>query len=180
MKIKRYQLKKEKYLTEPEYEKLHKRLDELKGVEPRNCAMIFTAMYTGARAQEILNLRPTDLDPNENTVYVRGIKGSDDREITLPDWLFELLVQVTGEKHIFEITYPRLDQIWRSFRTTAKKFHSLRHTFAIRLYKATKDIRLVQVCLGHRQISNTMIYAAYLYNTEETRKAVKLIWRGAG
>jgi site-specific recombinase XerD len=37
--------------------------------------------------------------------------------------------------------------------------HSLRHTFAMNLYRQTGDIRLVQTALGHRHISTTEIYA---------------------
>jgi integrase/recombinase XerC len=53
-----------------------------------------------------------------------------------------------------------------------KKLHGLRHTFAIRLYKKTKDIRLVQVALGHRNITNTMVYADYAYSQQELRKLI--------
>jgi integrase/recombinase XerC len=37
--------------------------------------------------------------------------------------------------------------------------HSLRHTFATRLYRKTGDLHLVQKALGHRQITTTEIYA---------------------
>jgi site-specific recombinase XerD len=37
--------------------------------------------------------------------------------------------------------------------------HSLRHTFATRLYRKTGDLYLVQRALGHRQITTTEIYA---------------------
>ncbi len=37
--------------------------------------------------------------------------------------------------------------------------HSLRHTFATRLYHKTGDLHLVQRALGHRQITTTEIYA---------------------
>ena len=37
--------------------------------------------------------------------------------------------------------------------------HSLRHTFATRLYEKTGDLHLVQKALGHRQITTTEIYA---------------------
>ena len=36
--------------------------------------------------------------------------------------------------------------------------HTLRHTFATRLYKQTGDIRMVQKALGHTDVSTTMIY----------------------
>jgi integrase/recombinase XerC len=37
--------------------------------------------------------------------------------------------------------------------------HSLRHTFATRLYRKTGDLYLVQKALGHRQITTTEVYA---------------------
>jgi integrase/recombinase XerC len=37
--------------------------------------------------------------------------------------------------------------------------HSLRHTFATRLYRKTGDLYLVQRALGHRQITTTEVYA---------------------
>lgn len=36
--------------------------------------------------------------------------------------------------------------------------HSLRHTFATRLYARTNDLLVVQRALGHRQIATTEIY----------------------
>jgi integrase/recombinase XerD len=41
-------------------------------------------------------------------------------------------------------------------------FHSLRHTFAMRLYSETKDILLVQRMLGHKSLTNTLVYARSL------------------
>jgi integrase/recombinase XerC len=66
----------------------------------------------------------------------------------------------------------RLYQIWQFYRPVPKKFHALRHTFAIELYQKTKDLRLVQVALGHRNITNTMIYADYIYSQQELKKLI--------
>ena len=48
--------------------------------------------------------------------------------------------------------------------------HSLRHTFATRLYQHTKDIRLVQSALGHSHVTTTEIYAQA--TTDRVRDAV--------
>ena len=48
--------------------------------------------------------------------------------------------------------------------------HSLRHTFAIRLYEKTGDLYLVQRALGHRNITTTEIYARV--SDEALRRAV--------
>jgi len=42
------------------------------------------------------------------------------------------------------------------------RFHSLRHTFAMRVYARTKDLLLVKKLLGHRSINSTLVYAEAL------------------
>lgn len=171
----RYTLNKTKYLLEPEYDRLHYLIDSQKDKDPRNCTLLWTLMYTGARAQEVLNLRTDDLNSYEESVLIRGLKGSNDRELPVPTWLFKRLmaeVKNSREGRIFPISYIRLRQIWDLYRPVHKKLHALRHTFAIRLYKKTKDLRLVQVALGHRNITNTMVYADYVYTQQELRRLI--------
>ena len=171
----RYALNKNKYLLEPEIERLHSILQSFRDKDPRNCTMLWLLLNTGARAQEVLNLKAEDLNTFDQSVFIRGIKGSNDRELPLPSWLFERLEREAGRpghETIFPITYNRLRQIWDLYRPVHKKLHGLRHTFAIRLYKKTKDLRLVQVALGHRNITNTMIYADYAYSQQELRKLI--------
>lgn len=171
----RYSLNKNKYLLPPEVERLEKILDTYKDKDPRNYLIIQLALKTGGRAQEILNLGKSDLNTYDESVYIRGIKGSNDREIPLTSELFKRLYRYAESQdgfRIFDISYDRLYQIWDQYRPVHKKFHSLRHTFAIKLYQKTKDIRLVQVALGHRNITNTMIYADYVYSQTELRRLI--------
>lgn len=37
--------------------------------------------------------------------------------------------------------------------------HALRHSFAIRIYRQTRDLLLVQAAMGHRSIASTCVYA---------------------
>jgi integrase len=37
--------------------------------------------------------------------------------------------------------------------------HDLRHSFAIRIYRKTRDLLLVQAALRHRSIASTTAYA---------------------
>jgi integrase/recombinase XerC len=170
---KNYSLNKNKYLLDPEYDRLVFILNSFLDKDRRNCVLFFLALHTGARAQELLNLTPEDLNIYDEMVFIRGLKGSSDREIPLPKWLFKECLKLSPiNNRLFPITYNRLLQIWHLYRPVHKKFHSLRHTFAIRLYKKTKDLRLVQVALGHRNITNTMIYADYIYTQQELRKLI--------
>lgn len=169
----RYALNKNKYLLPFEVDRLRSIIRSFETKDPRNCALLELALATGARATELLNLRLSDLNEEDQSVFIHGIKGSDDREIPLKPALFKRIssLTITGDR-LFPITYPRLYQIWDLYRPVPKKFHSLRHTFAIELYTRTKDIRLLQVALGHRNITNTMIYADYLYSKQELRKLI--------
>lgn len=184
----RYSLNKTKYLLDPEYDKLIYLLRSHIENDRRNCVLLLLALNIGARAQELLNIRWSDINEYDQTVFVRGIKNSNDRELPLPDWLFRELLKIksspgkppklggaqlkTSTQLVFPITYNRLRQIWEIYRPVNKKFHALRHTFAIRIYKKTKDIRLLQVALGHRNITNTMIYADYVYSQQELKKLI--------
>ncbi len=177
----RYAINKNKYLLEPEVLKLETLLensvDQNEGENLRDTLLLWLGLKTGARATEILLLRKNDLNTYDKTVFIRGIKGSNDRELPLNKWLFdrlnaysETLTHTQGD--LFPIGYHRLRQIWEWYRPAPKKLHALRHTFAIRLYQKTKDLRLVQVALGHRNITNTMVYADYVYSQQELRKLI--------
>lgn len=174
----RYALNKNKYLLDPEVERLEALLARAESLESRNVLLIWLALKTGARATELLGLRKVDLNPYDKTLFIRGIKGSNDRELPLAPWLFERVREYTDRQvegasgDLFPIGYHRLRQVWDWYRPSGKKFHALRHTFAIRLYRKTKDLRLVQVALGHRNITNTMIYADYVYSQQELRKLI--------
>ena len=170
----RYTLNKTKYLNPPEADRLTHILDTYIDENPRDIMMIYLALKTGARATEILNLKAEDLNSYDQTVFIKGIKNSNDREIPIQHKLFRRLESLpqAEDGSLFPICYHRLRQIWELYRPCHKKFHGLRHTFAINLYKKTKDIRLVQVALGHRNITNTMIYAEYVYSTQELKKAI--------
>lgn len=173
--VSRYALNKNKYLLDPEYQRLEHILMSFQDKFPRDCHLLWLLLKTGGRAQEVLNLRPEDLNPYEESVFIRGLKGSNDREIPIPSWLFQRVMREherAREQRLFPISYNRLRQIWEFYRPVHKKLHSLRHTFAIRLYRKTKDLRLVQVALGHRNITNTMVYADYIYSQEELRRLI--------
>jgi integrase len=170
-----YSLNKTKYLLSPEKQKLESIIEDYMHKDPRDCLLLSLALRTGARAQELLNLQKRDLNDYDETVFIRGIKNSNDREIPLHSQFFDQLWRYSEknkENELFPISYMRLYQIWQFYRPVPKKFHALRHTFAIELYQKTKDLRLVQVALGHRNITNTMIYADYIYSQQELKKLI--------
>jgi integrase len=162
----RYQLNKTKYLLDDESAELERVLEKFHVEHFRDTTLLFTLLYTGGRASECLAIRPSDV--SHGTVLLRGLKGSDDREVPIPTWLLERLTKCVP----FNISYRRLSQVWDQYRPIEKKLHSLRHTFAIRQIRKHGRLDVLKKLLGHRNISNTMIYADYAHSAEEYRRFV--------
>lgn len=167
-----YQLNSSKFLSEPELKELERLIEKYNN---RDTLALELLLRTGARAQELLNCTVKDF--NRGALLIRGLKGSDDREIPLHPKVQKKVqdyIKTLGQDGpLFDFSYVYLFRIWSMYRPVRKKLHSLRHTFAIELYKKRRDVRLVQVALGHRNIQNTMVYADYTYKLEEMRK---LLW----
>ncbi len=173
----KHQLDQTKFLSEEEWGSLEKVCRAaLSTQDERNALLILLSFRTGARAGEILALRSGDFFPKHAKILIRGSKGSKNRELVLPAYLARHLESYL-KRHpeldrIFPIGYHRLRQIWDWYRPAKKRFHSLRHTFALETFKKTHDVHLVQMALGHRSIQNTMIYVEYYYSTLELKKAI--------
>lgn len=171
-----YQLNRNKFLSDQELSQLESSLNRFRNESSRDVLLIKLALATGARAQELLNISPMDLSLENKSVFIKGLKGSSDREIPLSHLLFKELFSHAREsshkERLFSISYSRLVQIWNDFRPGKKKFHALRHTFALRLYKKTKDVKLVQMALGHTSLNNTMIYVDFEYKQNELRRLI--------
>lgn len=170
-----YQINKNKFLNKSELEHLTAFIDPRWN---RNAILIKLALATGARAQELLNIEPRDLNDQTCSILIYGLKNSNDREIPINRELYnavKALALNSNGKTVFGIGYQRLVAIWNEYKPVDKSFHCLRHTFAINLYDRTRDLKLVATALGHRQISNTMVYADYIYSTTELRRLLKAV-----
>jgi integrase len=163
----RYAINKNKYLSPAELTHLNTMIEK---DMTRDGLLIKLALATGARAQELLNLTHSDLDDANRSVFIRGLKNSSDREIPLEKPLYDAIRALNnGSNKLFNIGYSRLVLIWAFYRPVKKNFHALRHTFAIELYRRTKDLLLIQAALGHRSLNNTLVYTTHLYQTEMLR-----------
>ena len=148
-----------KYLTTEEQSQASKAILTM----PEELRVYFQLLLaTGMRETEALELSPSQLIKDRISVHVFGIKGSNDRELPLERILFNDLLKLSDESTtgtIFINLYPRLVcRAWHKIRPCEKPIHSLRHTFAVNLYKRSRDIKLVQYALGHKSLNNTLIY----------------------
>ncbi len=161
----KYEITRSKYLLSDELIALNSVLLKYPN---RDTALILLALHTGARANELLKITVKDLNDTFQSVFIQGSKKSKEREIPVSPEIYDLI-----KAHIpFNISYRRLSQIWDYYKPVNKTFHSLRHTFAINLYKHTKDIKLVQICLGHKSITSTQVYSDFIYEQSEMRRLI--------
>jgi len=129
----------------------------------RNKTLIMFFLYTGARLQEVLNLRWRDIDFENKTIKLYG-KGKKERIVPLHPELEKQLLEYrklySGEL-VFDISRRRIQQIVEEAgRKIGVKTHPhmLRHTFATILLQQGVDLRTIQVLLGHSKLDTTQIY----------------------
>jgi integrase/recombinase XerC len=162
-----YQLTKDKYLSKTEVEQLMSQLKR----RNRNELMIETALYTGARASELLAITKADLDSEHSEIFIRGIKRSRNRTVAVPKALLDALLALPSDV-LFDIGYHQFRKIWLDYRPVAKKLHSLRHTLGTQLYEHKKDLKLVQDWLGHKSIANTLVYVDLVDGRRKKKNAI--------
>ena len=144
----------------------------------RNHLIIELALGTGLRVSELASLQVKDLHlgKGQNSLIVRNGKGGKDRVVSFNSTLKKLIAEYLDYRTSnspFLFHSERADQmtrfgISRVFKKLAKQaglpehhsIHSLRHTYATNLYKASEyNLRLVQKQLGHSSITTTSVYS---------------------
>ena len=162
-----------KYLSGEEIKELK---ESLALASVRDQALVGLLMSLGMRGAEVLAIPVKDVNITEGVIYVPGKKRSNGRLCPIPSHLVAVverhLLERKNTEMLFDLSASGLKLVWNRLRPCKKGVHSLRHTFAIELYKKTRDIKLVQVCLGHKSILSTQVYADFVYSTEEIRKAL--------
>jgi site-specific recombinase XerD len=125
--------------------------------------------YTGMRVSELVNVKQADILLDKQEVVVRG-KGKKERKIILPEGLVnELRDWIAQHKGIYlfgdekPLTARNIQKILKNAAKAAgisKKVtpHKLRHSFATHLLESGLDIRIIQMLLGHENLSTTQIY----------------------
>jgi integrase/recombinase XerD len=166
-------------LTESEVESLLAAPDTHDPLGHRDRTMLEVLYATGLRVTELINLRNSEINLTQGVLRVRG-KGERERLIPLgdesQDWLRDFLagprVEILLERHT-DYLFPtrRGDRMtrqafWHIIKRYAKKAeiegklspHTLRHAFATHLLNNGADLRVVQMLLGHSDLSTTQIY----------------------
>ena len=159
--------------------------------------VLLSFMYaTGARAQEICDLKVRDLriDGTTASVTLTG-KGSKTRQVgitmklasTLQNYITYRHIESFPNRHIFSsqthehMTVSCVEGIYKKYVTLAKEKHpelfladsypphSMRHSTACHLLEAGVDIVTIKNILGHASLQTTQIYAEMSQDTVDKK-----------
>jgi len=146
----------------------------------RDRAMLETLYATGLRVSELVNLKIHEVGFNEGVIRVLG-KGSKERLVPLGevaiDWLQRYLDEARNDilknqqSEALFVTGRGGAMTRQAFWQLIKRYalqagidpaklspHVLRHAFATHLLNHGADLRVVQLLLGHADITTTQIY----------------------
>lgn len=166
-------------LSEAEVEALLAAPDTAEALGLRDRAMLEVLYACGLRVSELVGLTLEQVNLRQGVVRVFG-KGARERLVPLGeeaiDWLLRYLREARGELLIgkpSDVLFPSLrgeqmtrQTFWHRIKLHTRSAgidkplspHTLRHAFATHLLNHGADLRVVQMLLGHRDLSTTQIY----------------------
>lgn len=168
-----------KTLSEQQVEALLQSPDDQTPIGLRDRTMLELLYACGLRVTELVSLRAIDVSLNDGVLRVMG-KGNKTRLIPFGEVASVWLMRYLKEGRIAILNNKNDDALFVTSRGTAmtrqmfwvliKKYalragiqaalspHTLRHAFATHLLNHGADLRVVQLLLGHADISTTQIY----------------------
>ncbi|SDJ35928.1 integrase/recombinase XerD [Ferrimonas sediminum] len=166
-------------LSEDQVNALLDEPDRADPLELRDAAMLELLYATGLRVSELVGLQLEQVGLRQGVVRVVG-KGSKERLVPLGEAALELLleylklgrpVMLAGRES--DVLFPskrgllmQRQTFWHRIKLYASRAgigvaispHTLRHAFATHLLNHGADLRVVQLLLGHSDLSTTQIY----------------------
>tara|TARA_R110001583_G_scaffold183936_1_gene342820 strand:- start:288 stop:1127 length:840 start_codon:yes stop_codon:yes gene_type:complete len=137
-------------------------------------ALVSLAYATGMRRNEVLQLRPEDIDSSRNIIIVKHGKGNKQRQIPIKNSLIKILrdyyKKYRPSKFLFEGYKPGIAYSATSFGNILRKAgtkakinkritpHVLRHSFATHMLEKGLNLKQLQLILGHSAMKTTAIY----------------------
>lgn len=171
-------------MTEKQVEQLLKSPDLSIPIEQRDKAMLELLYATGLRVSELISMEMPAINLRQGVVRVLG-KGGKERLVPLGEQAIQVLTAyfsdarqtLLGDKPLSSaaqnVVFPSTRKakmtrqaFWYRVKVYAKRMelpfelspHGLRHAFATHLLNHGADLRVVQMLLGHSDLSTTQIY----------------------
>ena len=158
-----------KAISKSQMEQIFEDLKKSKQTNAGLYILILRLIYlSGLRISEALNLKWSDINHQDNSIYVYG-KGSKERKVfIINDYMVQLKNLEKNNQYIFTINKKKistrsvnkfLQNCYDNSLTKNKlSSHIFRHSFATTMLENNADIRHIQKLLGHSSISTTEIY----------------------
>ena len=156
---------------------------EIGFIGQRNKLIIELFYVTGIRLSELINIKISDVDFNNQSIKVLG-KRNKERIIPLSSNVVNdlnnfiennqqnkyLFTNLDGKKLYTKLVYRLVNKYIGKISSVNKKSpHILRHTFATHMLNNGADINAIKELLGHANLSATQVYT---HNTIEKLKTV--------
>ena len=158
-----------KAISKSQMEQIFEDLKKSKQTNAGLYILILKLIYlSGLRISEALNLKWSDINHQDNSLYVYG-KGSKERKVfIINDYLVQLKNLEKNNQYIFTINKKKISTrsvnkflqncYDNSLMKNKLSSHIFRHSFATTMLENNADIRHIQKLLGHSSISTTEIY----------------------
>jgi site-specific recombinase XerD len=125
---------------------------------------------TGARVNELLNIKPSDIESRDSVVNITKAKGGKQRRVHLDGETVEMLSKyvlaqkLPDDRPIFALKQRQVRNVVNRYGATVGKDvhpHTFRHSFAIHCVRNGWDIRRLQQVLGHSSMNTTAVYLRF-------------------
>ncbi len=158
-----------KAISKSQMEQIFEDLKKSKQTNAGLYILILKLIYlSGLRISEALNLKWSDINHQDNSIYVYG-KGSKERKVfIINDYLVQLKNLEKNNQYVFTINKKKISTrsvnkflqncYDNSLIKNKLSSHIFRHSFATTMLENNADIRHIQKLLGHSSISTTEIY----------------------
>jgi len=166
-------------LSEGDVEKLLAAPETTRPIGLRDRAMLELLYSSGLRVSELVGLKSFEVSASEGVIRVRG-KGDKVRVVPMGEFAIDWLLRYQQQARPLLLKQRTCDEIFVTARGSSlsrqmfwiliKRYalqagivnpispHVLRHAFATHLINHGADLRVVQMLLGHADISTTQIY----------------------
>ena len=181
-----------KYLTQLEMKKVFKVIEKDNSIHALRNLTIFRVAYRCAlRTSELGLIHLEDYNKTRGEMYCHRLKGSNNNTIRLDQETIKILNKYIRQNEICDnrqvlflsqekkpISRKTLDVLMKKYCDLAKisdiekyHFHTLKHTAAVHLAESEIDIKELQYYLGHKSVTNTLIYFQFTTKQQETMYA---------
>lgn len=166
-----------KFLTQDQIDLFLNQFNGSKPIDIRNQAMFETLYATGMRVSEIINVKVTDVNLENGTIRVVG-KGNKERVVILNQssvtcletYIYSARTKLQEDyTDILFLNNKGKPLTRQGFNFVLKKYasnvgiteispHIFRHSIATHMLNNGGDLRMIQLLLGHANISTTEVY----------------------